>query len=147
MAGPNTSYVPRQSDDQTQKIESGSPKDDIEIGTTAQLRTIHIGRLSDGDREEADNLSKAAQEDGFFYLDLQASSFAEMLHAVDHVFCLSKELFGLRREEKMVYDVDKLSELKLNGYLVLRSSAPNTRLWAQRPSMLIKAAQIQARWP
>lgn len=33
------------------------------------------------------------------------------------MFQLDRELYDVPDEEKMAYDVDKLSELKLNGYV------------------------------
>lgn len=119
MAGPNISYNPLLSDGETQEATSEFPQKDTEINATAQLQTIHIGRLSDRDKTEEENLFKAAQTDGFFYLDFQGSSFVGMLPAVEEVFCLSEDLFGLTQEEKMEYDVDKLGDLKLNGYFSL----------------------------
>lgn len=40
-----------------------------------------------------------------------------LLQVVDAMFQLDRELYDVPDEEKMAYDVDKLSELKLNGYV------------------------------
>ena len=87
----------------------------------AQLPSIHIGRLHEGDAEEAAKLFKAACENGFFYLDFRGSTFTTMLDAADGVFSLAKDLFNLTEEEKLRYDIDKLGKLKLNGYVVVKS--------------------------
>lgn len=87
----------------------------MEIAPIAQLLTIDIGRLQEGDKEEGVKLFKAANKDGIFYLDFQNEPFIEVNDAIDEVFALSKQLFNLSEEEKMKYDVDKLSKLKLNG--------------------------------
>ena len=81
----------------------------------AQLLTVDIGRLSEGSEEEAAKLFRAAKEDGIFYLDLQDPHFRRLLETVDDVFGLSKGLFNLSEEEKMKYDIDELSRLKLYG--------------------------------
>lgn len=88
----------------------------MELSPIAHLQTIHCGRLSDGDEDEAAKLFKAANVDGFFYVDLQGSAFAALTEVIEDVFALSKALFGLSEEEKLRYDIDMLSKLKLNGY-------------------------------
>ena len=81
----------------------------------AQLQTIDIGRLYEQDKEEAAKLLKVVKEDGVFYLDLQHQKFVTMLDNATDIFALSKELFCLKEDEKMLFDIDKLSKLKLNG--------------------------------
>ena len=87
----------------------------METVPRAHILTIDIGRLYDGDKEEAAKLLEAAKEDGVFYLDLEDQRFMRVIDTVDKVFALSKELFDLSEDEKMEYDIDKLSKLKLNG--------------------------------
>ena len=88
----------------------------MELSPIAHLQTIHCGRLSGGNEDEAAKLFRAANKDGFFYLDLQGSAFAALTEVIEDVFALSKALFGLSEEEKLRYDIDMLSKLKLNGY-------------------------------
>lgn len=88
----------------------------MELSPIANLQTIHYGRLSDGDKDEAAKLFKAANVDGFFYLHLQGSAFAALTEDIEDVFALSKALFDLSEEEKLRYDIDMLGKLKLNGY-------------------------------
>ena len=109
----------------------------METVPTAHILTIDIGRLHDGDKEEAAKLLKAAKEDGLFYLDLEDQRFMGIIDTVDKVFALSKELFDLSEEEKMEYDIDKLSKLKLNGYLYDSAML----------LVLTDPVQIQASWP
>lgn len=92
----------------------------METDLVAQLLTIDIGRLVEGDKQEAAKLLKAAKEDGIFYLEFQDRRFVDMIDLVDEIFALSKELFNLSEEDKMQYDVDKLGPLKLNGYLITK---------------------------
>ncbi|KAJ5850561.1 hypothetical protein N7455_010417 [Penicillium solitum] len=60
-------------------------------------------------------LLNACKTDGFFYLNIQSID-DNLLQVVDAMFQLDRELYDVPDEEKMAYDVDKLSELKLNGY-------------------------------
>ncbi len=94
----------------------------METDLVAQLLTIDIGRLVEGDKQEAAKLFLAAKEDGIFYLNLQDRRFVDMIGIVDEIFALSRELFDLSEEDKMQYDVDKLGPLKLNGYFVIIGS-------------------------
>ena len=102
-------------DDLIQETQPPPSAPSVELSPLAQLVTINIGRLYQGNEEEANTLFKAAKDDGFFYLDLQNSAFEGMIDTVDDVFALSKDLFSLDEEDKMGYDVDKLGKLKLNG--------------------------------
>lgn len=95
------------------------PNAKMETDLVAQLLTIDIGRLVEGDKQETAKLFKAAEEDGIFYLNFQDRRFVDMIELVDGIFALSKELFDLSEEDKMQYDVDELGPLKLNGYLVI----------------------------
>ena len=86
-----------------------------EVSLVAQLHTIDIGRLYQGDTEEAARLLRAALEDGVFYLNLQDGRFAGMMDTINEVLALSKELFELSEEEKMKFDVDKFGKHYLDG--------------------------------
>ena len=55
-------------------------------------------------------------KDGFFYLDLTHPNFASLLASVEATFNCSKELFNYPPEIKSLFDVDKISDLKVNGY-------------------------------
>ena len=109
----------------------------METVPTAHILTIDIGRLHNGDKEEASKLLNAAKKDGIFYLDLENQLFMGVIDTLDKVFALSKELFDLSEEEKMEYDIDKLSKLKLNGYIYDSAML----------LVLTNPVQIQASWP
>lgn len=100
----------------------------METDLVAQLLTVDIGRLVEGEKQEAAKLFKAAKEDGIFYLDFQARRYVDMMDLVEGIFALSKGLFDLSEEDKMHYDVDKLGPLKLNGYLVIIDPSTNDLL-------------------
>ncbi len=115
MAHLPTPHIMPLSKHSTQGTTSHPPDSNIELGPVAQLLTIDVGRLHEGDKEEAAKLFKAAKEDGIFYLDLQDRRSMAVIDTVDDVFALSKDLFSLSEEEKMKYDIDELDALKLNG--------------------------------
>ena len=89
--------------------------DNSQITPIAQLKTIHVGRLFEGDKEESSKLFQAVKDDGVFYLDLQSPQIQGIMDRVDEIFAFSKDLFSLNEEEKLEYDIDKLSRLKMNG--------------------------------
>jgi isopenicillin N synthase-like dioxygenase len=78
--------------------------------------TVHLSKLLDGDAAESNILLNACRSDGFFYLNIDNID-DDVFPVVDSMFQLDRELYDLPDEEKMAYDVDKLSELKLNGYV------------------------------
>ena len=86
------------------------------------VTTVDIGRLEDGNHSELAKLLDAAQNDGIFYLDFSDSRFRHVLDLVDEIFALSSQLFAMSGEEKMRYDVDRLSKLKTNGFSDSRQS-------------------------
>jgi isopenicillin N synthase-like dioxygenase len=81
----------------------------------AQLRTVQLSDLLQGDDAEAQKLFEACKMDGFFYLNIKNID-EHVLEVIDGMFELDKELYDLPDEEKMLYDVDKISDFKLNGY-------------------------------
>ena len=91
------------------------------ISPVAELQVINYKRLAANDLGEAEKLFRACQTDGFFYLDLDNPDDQIALNSVDDVYALAKALFALDEAEKLKYDVDKLGEMKLNGYTFLNS--------------------------
>ena|SRR5436190_9825112 len=83
----------------------------------ADLYTIHLGQLQAGNAEESEKLFHACKKHGFFYLDLENRDNDSFWKGIDDVYALSEEFFDLDIEEKLAYDVDKLSEMKVNGYV------------------------------
>lgn len=82
----------------------------------AHLRTISLYELQVGSASEQRFLLQTCIEDGFFYLDLTHPNSSSILSNVDATFKLSKDLFNYSPEIKSLFDVDKISGLKLNGY-------------------------------
>jgi isopenicillin N synthase-like dioxygenase len=82
----------------------------------AGLRTISLYQLQAGSSSERNLLLETCMSDGFFYLDLTHPNFSSLLEAVDATFNCSKELFNYSPEIKDLFDVDKISDLKVNGY-------------------------------
>ncbi|KAK8085643.1 hypothetical protein PG997_006914 [Apiospora hydei] len=82
----------------------------------ANLRTISLFQLESGSVSEQDKLLQTCTEDGFFYLDLTHPSQSALLSEVDTVLGLSKDLFDYSLDIKTLFDVDKVSDLKVNGY-------------------------------
>jgi hypothetical protein len=87
----------------------------MEMRARANIPMVDIGGIQDNNREETLKLFNAAKHNGIFYLDLHDQRFGSILDAVDEIFNISKDLFSLSEEEKLRYDVDKISELKVNG--------------------------------
>lgn len=82
----------------------------------ANLRTVSLHELQAGSVSEQNLLLLTCIEDGFFYLDLTHPNFSSLLRDVDTVFQLAEDLFTYSPEIKSLFDVDSLSDLKLNGY-------------------------------
>ncbi|KAK8131307.1 oxidoreductase- 2OG-Fe(II) oxygenase family [Apiospora sp. TS-2023a] len=82
----------------------------------ASLRTISLFELESGSISERDLLLQTCTEDGFFYLDLTHPSYSTLLNDVESIFNVSESLFNYAPEIKSLFDVDKISDLKVNGY-------------------------------
>ena len=99
--------------------ERNEPLDLTTISPVAELQMVNYKRLAANDINEAEKLFRACQTDGFFYLDLYDPDDQIVLNSVDDVYALARSLFTLDDAEKLIYDVDKLGEMKLNGYIIL----------------------------
>ncbi|KAJ8127340.1 hypothetical protein O1611_g6297 [Lasiodiplodia mahajangana] len=82
----------------------------------AMLQEINLAGLRNGSDLEVRKLSQAALNDGFFYLNLRDPATQFLLDQVDYTFQLSKSLFDHSIEVKNLFDIDKISLLKSNGY-------------------------------
>ena len=72
---------------------------------TAPLLALSLKKLLAKDEDEVGRLMEAAQDLGFFYLDLQdAGPTSAILDQVDGLFKISKEFYALPIEEKKRYD-------------------------------------------
>ncbi|KAJ5604027.1 hypothetical protein N7537_006983 [Penicillium hordei] len=81
----------------------------------AKLQIIDLALLQDGDNGEIRRLLEASRENGIFYLNLQCIE-GKMSTIIDTLYELTRGLYDMPYEEKMMYDVDKLGEMKCNGY-------------------------------
>ena len=85
----------------------------------ATLQRVRLDLLQVGNVAEAEKLFAACRNEGFFYLDFRhAKSFVP--EVVEGIYTLEEELFNLLEQEKLRYDVDKLSKMKLNGFVFLQ---------------------------
>lgn len=82
----------------------------------AQLQTISLHDLQAGSFSEQKRLLQTCIDDGFFYLDFRDSTLSSGMTDIDTIFDLSKQLFDYPSEVKSLFDVDKISPLKINGY-------------------------------
>ncbi|KAI0971260.1 putative oxidoreductase [Xylaria arbuscula] len=82
----------------------------------ANLQTISLHKLQSGSKAEHRLLLQTCIDDGFLYLDLTHTDHKPLLSDVDAVFSLSKRLFDYPHDIKNLFDVDAVSELKVNGY-------------------------------
>ncbi|KAF3916730.1 hypothetical protein ABW20_dc0106922 [Dactylellina cionopaga] len=82
----------------------------------ADLRTVSLHKLQASSISEQNLLLQACIEDGFFCLDLTHPGFSSLLSDVDAVFKLSKDVFNYPTDIKTLFDVDRVSDLKINGY-------------------------------
>ena len=87
----------------------------------APMQTINLELLRSGDEAEAKRLFHACVDFGFFYLDLREMSEGKFVETIDRMFELDEELYALPDEEKILYDVDKLGKLKINGWAAARA--------------------------
>jgi isopenicillin N synthase-like dioxygenase len=79
----------------------------------AQLQTVRLDLLRECNSVEAQKLLEACQTDGYFYLDIRNVDVD--FGVLDRMYELCREIFSLPLDDKLLYDVDKLSSLKLNG--------------------------------
>jgi isopenicillin N synthase-like dioxygenase len=88
----------------------------------ANLSTIRVSDLRNGSPSAANEVVRAAKQDGVFYLDFADSKEFPCTDIIRDVQAFSRELFQLGFDQKMEFDVDRLAPFKTNGYT--RSSRP-----------------------
>ena len=82
----------------------------------AQLEIVKFTELLHGSEEQKMKLFSACKNHGFFYLDLTGFDPETRLDAVlEDMNTLAGEIFDLPEEQKMQYDVDKISNMKVCG--------------------------------
>lgn len=92
---------------------SSEPLSNVPVAT---LQRVRLDLLQAGNAAEAEKLFGACRKEGFFYLDFQHAK-SVVSEVVEQIYILEEELFNLREQEKLRYDVDKLSKMKLNGFV------------------------------
>ncbi|KAL9073553.1 MAG: hypothetical protein Q9157_004700 [Trypethelium eluteriae] len=89
----------------------------LNSSSKVNLKIIGLQNLLKEDKHEYTKLLQAVKEEGFFYLDFrQIDHGAAMLNTIERMFKFQEDLFNLPQDQKMNYDVDSLSYMKLNGY-------------------------------
>ncbi|KAK3172580.1 hypothetical protein OEA41_005904 [Lepraria neglecta] len=88
--------------------------------SVAQLETISFEALRSGNTAETAKLFDVCCRDGIFYLDMLGSE-PNVLQTVEDIYELENKMFDLPEDELMLYDIDKLSLRKLNGFATLIS--------------------------
>ncbi|TGJ85740.1 hypothetical protein E0Z10_g3035 [Xylaria hypoxylon] len=82
----------------------------------ALIRVIDLKKLQSGSASEQASLLQAGTEDGFFYLKLDCLAPVPVWNNAAKVFKLSEALFAYDDAVKYAFDVDGISNRKVNGY-------------------------------
>jgi isopenicillin N synthase-like dioxygenase len=82
----------------------------------ANLSTISLSDLRNGSPSAANEVFRAAKQDGVFYLEFADSEELPCTSIIRNIQALSQELFQLELDQKMKFDVDQLASFKSNGY-------------------------------
>ncbi|KAI1495694.1 putative oxidoreductase [Biscogniauxia marginata] len=98
-------------------MSSSVPLDQLpEASKQASLRVIDLHELESGSASEHASLLQASIEDGFFYLKLVDTPERPVQKYAERIFRLSEEIFEQDPAVKDLFDVDKISHNKTNGY-------------------------------
>ncbi|CAG8903463.1 unnamed protein product [Penicillium egyptiacum] len=87
----------------------------FEASQQADLKSISLFGLLEGNLEAANDLVSACKEKGFFYLDFRDASTCKMLTQVDDLITVGREVFKLSLEEKEQYSTEKHLPSRLQG--------------------------------
>ncbi|KAF7586736.1 hypothetical protein BBP40_008396 [Aspergillus hancockii] len=98
-------------------IAGGSEKEEPGL-PIMELQTLNLALLQSQTPNEVQKLLEACRRDGFFYLDLRdmEQMNQNVVPVLEKMYQLTEDLYNLPTEEKMLYDIDKISEMKSNGY-------------------------------
>ncbi|KAM3544505.1 hypothetical protein ARSEF1564_002617 [Beauveria bassiana] len=88
----------------------------IDSASRALLRTITCSELQNEVPRALGELLHAATEDGIFYLKFDDGDKRNWGRSIEGVDRLSRDIFDLSTEEKLLFDIDSMGKLKLNGY-------------------------------
>ncbi len=90
----------------------------IGSASAAQLRIISCAELQNEDPRALKDILLAATEDGIFHLDFGGSGKMDLSRTIKDVEKLSRAIFDMPVEEKLLFDVDAMGKLKRNGYVL-----------------------------
>lgn len=81
--------------------------------------TVSLHKLLEKDADEVSALQRAFTDLGFVYLDLHGHKDHEglILPRIETVLKIAAEYFSLDVEEKLKFDIDKIGDFKLHGYV------------------------------
>ena len=87
----------------------------------AELDSISLSRLLDGNLDAVNELVSACKTNGFFYLDFRGVATSETLKQVDKLVDVGNSFFKLPLEEKEAYSTEKFLPSRLQGHVGLFS--------------------------
>ncbi|KAJ5892370.1 gibberellin 3-beta hydroxylase [Penicillium tannophilum] len=87
-----------------------------DITKQADLKSISLAGLLEGNTDTVRDLVSSCKENGFFYLDFRDPSTCEILKVVDDLSAVGKSVFKLPLEEKEEYSTEKHLPSRLQGY-------------------------------
>jgi hypothetical protein len=88
---------------QTRRVSSSVLMTDVSATGVAHLKSLCLSRLHTRESVEIENLRRACEEDGFFYLDLRHVKNGQMLRDWASVQPLMESWFARPLDEKMKY--------------------------------------------
>ena len=83
----------------------------------AELNSISLSKLLEGNVDAADELVSACKINGFFYLDFRGVATSETLKQVDELVDVGNSIFKLPLEEKERYSTEKYLPSRLQGHV------------------------------
>ncbi|KAJ5117103.1 2OG-Fe(II) oxygenase family oxidoreductase [Penicillium atrosanguineum] len=86
------------------------------ISKQAELKSISLAGLLEGNIDAVNNLVSACKENGFFYLDFRDDSTCKTLKDVEDLVVVGNKVFKLPLEEKERYSTEKHLPSRLQGY-------------------------------
>ncbi|KAK9413325.1 putative Fe2OG dioxygenase domain-containing protein [Seiridium unicorne] len=95
---------------------SNPPHQPLDTSKQASLKVIDLHKLESGSTSEHASLLRVSIEDGFFYLKLVENPERPLQEYSAGIFRLSEDMFNHDPAVKDLFDVDKISHNKTNGY-------------------------------
>ena len=97
--------------------ELSTPKMTTATIKRAELNSISLSKLLEGNVDAADELVSACKINGFFYLDFRGVATSETLKQVDELVDVGNSIFKLPLEEKERYSTEKYLPSRLQGHV------------------------------